>query len=393
MRALTHSVTALLAALWLSGCDGYAPPCDVAARHEDVANGAQGALIADADGGALLVDCLNPLAPSPVARVVKISIDGAVTSEHVIPLPDEPWAQPWAPGPGPTAGMPLPSCTWAGGGLGVITSNEEPVELRTGASGVRSTLVYRFVDTNGVAQPERTLEGSDCVDCQLSWTAVPHGDHIALLVSKAPLVQPGSIPAQELFVLDGGGEVRARHDLAWLATRVSLRGSQRANGLVLRSHRAVWLLDDELEVAAGPVPVSPNTHAALDWDLATDLATVAWVTSGHPNLLVARYGLDGTPRGETIRLSEGSAPLAVQGHDGLVSAVFVDDDRIYAAVADVGGRKLGGDVDLGAVSMGGGSALGIGASAQALLRGDGGEVTTLLAHVDRVDWLRVSCAP
>lgn len=245
MRALTHRFTALLAALWLSGCDGYAPPCDVAARHDDVANGAQGALIADADGGALLVDCLNPLAPSPVARVVKISIDGAVTSEHVIPLPDEPWAQPWAPGPGPTAGMPLPSCTWAGGGLGVITSNEEPVELRTGASGVRSTLVYRFVDTNGVAQPERTLEGSDCVDCQLSWTAVPHGDRIALLVSKAPLVQPGSIPAQELFVLDGGGEARARHDLAWLATRVSLRGSQRANGLVLRSHRAVWLLDDE----------------------------------------------------------------------------------------------------------------------------------------------------
>jgi hypothetical protein len=371
-RSRIFAVSALSACAIASCRAGYEAPCTAAAPKIVLSAPAGGAVTID-DGaveGTIVVTLVHPEPPDPDAGVARVpglpasvevvvfAADQTIASRESFDAPDALRAR-----NGSTGSI---GATW--NGEGVIFSWVETT-TRTAPDGVvtsSAALRAAFVGRGGTKGPVVTPASGTCTACRLLVATAGAGGITAavLLVLPDGTVTGAATPPPVVVRFASDGTIASEGTPSFLgeprsglATTSSGVASENGLFFFFDGNRAT-ITDPSLAIMVGPVVIPNGGNAAVDWDPASRELEIGWASNGGPDggagvgvgpdILLQRLASDGTPRTPPERITTGEGVMEMRRRDGRVGTLVTAGGRDHFVLADESGKKIGGDVDVGA---------------------------------------------
>lgn len=269
----------------------------------------------------------------------------------------------------------------------------EPPSIRTG-------LRLRRITPAGVVEPAFAPVNMHCDDCVVVVAATCHRDSATILLTAWS---------------EDEDEPRPLHALAWnlAADRISsgpVEWLDRASlwpapvlrvehdALVLLTTGRAWVVDAELGLRGGPVPLPASPNRKLHWSADGFESTVAWSTAPatpdgeapSDHVLIRRYDGYGRPVMPVARLGASAWVASMVRAGSEVGLVLRDGEHDAFAWARDDGTRVGGDVPLGRSFVASGGSTGVGE----VLRAPGdGRFLHLVGQPGRVERREIVCDP
>jgi hypothetical protein len=358
--------------LLLAACGGYTAPCTASAAAPVVSTVGAGAELQEASGGGATALWFRTRTASTSSRsgaaslptaleIAELGADGTPGARRSFDAPPALIAA--AKGAGGS-----PSAVWTGAGVLFHWIARSGFVRVDGTASVSWALQAEFDGLDGQKLPLDLGPGARCWNCALTLSAVAAGGGVVGLLTRLSSAAPGArahASVSRLFWSDRGA-LLASEPLPWLEKELAgatggLIGTPRlrvrGGWVELESQAGLRWGGADLEIAGGPIRVAPTSAWSISADgRAIELFTLdpgAGLSSAASAIMMSRLDASGGILEPEERISTGvgiQGAAAVAG--GFAVAVTTTGgqepgiDQVLA-YARPGGRKVGGDVELG----------------------------------------------
>jgi hypothetical protein len=274
---------------------------------------------------------------------------------------------------------------WTGAGVVWHWAENAVATQPNGAVDATATSSFAFVGPAG-GETSDALHDETCAGCIFSFAsattssgALVFYDRVSAL-SGGGVADPDAARAPRFLAFARDGALAASGLASWLGTSGGqLRVRSAGDRVIVTRGTTMWSVDDRAQPIAGPVRMPAPVGVATFWGAGGDIA-MAWASQGTSSLpgyspvdetggsgaagvgaesdiLLERLSdgrdgrADGGIHGAVERVSTGGAAHAItregEGSYGIVTSSIAGD---LFVLADPGGRKIGGDVPLGAAA-------------------------------------------
>ena len=396
---------AVLAAITCAACDRYEPPCttspEVLVLDETTASGTFSTLTSFSDRDDSVVaswltfsrseDDSHPAKPR-LAHVAVLNDDGMLAQRHTYDLfPDFEEKDV----PEDHVGF-----CWTPAGTVVHWTRDTTLSAVGEAPRIRTALRIRQITPAGVAEPAFAPINMDCENCTVIVSATCHRHAATILFTAWSEDEDEPWPLRAL-AWDFTGERISSGPVDWVDSPSRwpapvLRVEH--DSLLLLTTGSAWVVDSELGIRGGPIPLPDSANRKLHWSPDTFQSTVAWSTApsvsetedSSDHVLLRRYDGYGRPIMPVARLGASAWVAAMVRQDHEVGLVFRDGTHDAFAWASDDGTRTGGDVPLGPSFTVSGSNSGMG---DVLRAASAGRFLHLVGQPGRIARREIVCEP